>query len=540
MEKLLEKNHKIIFAVIAFFLIYPTFQRGYIFLLDWMALPNAGITDINWSFDSIGIILYKLLSVMLGFGIIQRIVLFAIIFFAGTAGFRLAKKTRNIYARYFSGLFFIFNPFIYARIVEQPNIAGGAVLFLWFLVYFLEYMEEKNKQKLLLSSVFAAFSVSFSIHSIFFIGLAMAVVLFFDFMKSKDWKFCLKAFSVVFCFIIILNLNWMIYLVGGAEKGIGSIRNFSHEDIITFKTRDIGGISVCAAVLAMQGYWGENQDRFVSVQDNSLWFPAFLLIFSLSVFGLVKSWKTNSLTKPLAVLFGVAFVLAVGVASPVFKPLALFLYDEVPFYIGLRESQKWVVVLVFVYAYLGGWGIKYIMDMKRMKNYRGEIGIFCVILPVLFSFSAILGMHNHFTPHEFPSGWHEAKKYLVENPSDGKILFLPWHAYMKFDFAEKNIINPARSFFGKEIIQGNNTEFKEVYSHYFDEQTLTIEKYVLKKGDGEEKINRQNFLTDMEKIGVEKIILAKAEDWKNYLWIGEVNGAEKAMENNGIIIYELK
>ena len=40
MKLLLEKYNKIIFALVALLFLYPTFQKGYIFLLDWGVTPN--------------------------------------------------------------------------------------------------------------------------------------------------------------------------------------------------------------------------------------------------------------------------------------------------------------------------------------------------------------------------------------------------------------------------------------------------------------------------------------------------------------------
>lgn len=539
MQKIFEKHYKLFFLAVAILLLYPTLQKGYIMLLDWKLLPDIAFADINWRLDSIGIITYKTLAIVLGFGTVQRIVLFAIVFFAGTAGFRLARRTGSLFAQYFAGLFLIFNPFVYARAIEQPNIAGGTVLFFWFLVYFLEYLEERKTKKLVQASILAAFSVSFIIHSTFFIGLSLLVFLGAEYLRKKDWRFSVKTFLMIFGCIILLNANWIISFAFGTSQGIGGIRNFSLEDTQTFDTSGINGGSVYFAVLALQGYWGEYQNRFVPISENPLWLIAFALIFALAVLGASKRWKKELFVKPLAVLFWIAFVLAIGIASPLFKPLALWLYQNMPLYIGLREPQKWVAVMLFVYAYLGGWGIKYLLAMRQLKNYRLEVGIFCAFLPIIFSFSAIQGMHEHFTPHEFPAEWQEAKNYLEKSPNQGKVLFFPWHSYLELDFAGKNVTNPARQFFGKNIIRANNTEFGRLYSHYADPQTLAIEKYVVKKDNPAEGVGYQNFPTDMEQFEIRLVILAKTEDWQKYLWLDRID-ARKILENDKLIIYALR
>ncbi|HPN54295.1 MAG TPA: hypothetical protein PLB52_00015 [Candidatus Moranbacteria bacterium] len=541
MEKVLKKYYKFIFFAIAVFLLYPTFQSGYIFLLDWSVRPEISLADVDWKIDSIVRIINYGLASIVSFGVFQRIYLFAIIFFLGLAGFRLAKNTGNVFAQYFAGIFLIFNPFIYARLVEQPGIALGSLFFFWFLIYFLEYLAEKEKnRKIWAAAILAGLTIASFPHSAFFVATSMVALLTFHFFRNRNWEFILKTMLIVGMGIIILNGNWLFSFASGTDGGVGGMRSFSLDDAKAFETKRSGDHSVYYTVLALQGYWGEDQDRFVSIQENPIWMIAFWAIFLLAMFGLAKQFLNKDIfAKPLTLTAVIAYVLAIGIASPIFAPLANFLYDHFPFYIGLRESQKWAVVLVFFYAYFGSWGIKFLWETKKLKGYRLEIGLLAILLPVIFSFSMIRGMHEHLAPHEFPSEWQAAKKYLQENPTDGKILFLPWHLYMEFDFAGKNVATPAKGFFGKNIIQGNNTETGKVYSHSLDEQTLAIEKYIAHKGNPAEKIDYADFSKDMEKLGIQKIMLTKTEDWQEYSWLDRMN-LKKVLENDKLIIYNLR
>jgi len=540
MEKFLKKYYKLFFLALAILLLYPTFQSGYIFLLDWSVEPNISLTDVNLETKSISWILYRLGAVVFSFGVFQRIYLFAIIFFLGLAGFRLAKKTNNIFARYFAGIFLIFNPFIYARMVEQPGIALGSLFFFWFLIYFLEYLEEKEKsKKIWLSSIFAGLAIASFPHSVFFVATSTLVLLAFDYLKNRDYRIVLKTALIVGVVVILLNGNWFFSFASGTSSGVGGIRSFSLDDAKAFQTKTFGGHSVYYTVLALQGYWGEYQDRFVSIQENPLWMIAFLGIFLLGIFGLVRQFiNKDRLAMPLTLVAVIAYVLAIGIASPIFAPLANFLYAHFPFYIGLRESQKWVAVLVFVYAYFGAWGIANFLQWERIKSFKYEWGLFFAILPIIFAFPIVKGMHQHFAPHDFPVEWQAAKTYLQDNAGDAKILFFPWHLYANLDFAQKNTVVPARYFFGENVIQGNNTEFGGIYSHSLDEQTLAIEKYVARKDNPAEKIGYENFSEDMQKIGIGIVMLAKTEDWQKYLWLDRI-GIRKVLENDKLIIYEI-
>lgn len=536
MENIFRKYYHLVFLGIALVLLYPTFGQGYIFLLDWLVRPNIFLADINWALDPITSIIFKLAEVVFSFAVFQRIFFFFTIYLLGISGFRLAKRTGNIFAQYFAGIFFIFNPFIYARLIEQPGIALGSALFFWFLIFLLEYLEEKKIKKLVLASVCAGLAVSIFAHSIFFVGLLAFSLLFFDYLKTKNWKFFLKTLFLIFGIIIVLNANWLFSFSKGGSSGAGSIASFNLSDTQAFRTRGLDGDNVYLTVLALQGYWGEYQDRFVSIRENPFWRLAFGAIFLLAIFGLFKQWKRDCFAKPLALSALVAYFLAIGIASPIFKPIVVFLYNYMPLYIGLRESQKWVIVLVFVYAYFASWGIKHLLEIKIIKNYQKEVGIFCAILPIIFVFSIIRGMHQHLTPHNFPIEWQQAKNKLSQNE---KILFFPWHLYANLDFAGKNVAVPAQSFFGKNIIQANNTEFGGVYSHSQDRLTLAIEKYVIKKDNPIENMQIENFREDMKRIGIETVMLAKTEDWREYLWLDTI-GMRKVLENDKLIIYNLQ
>lgn len=536
MEKYLKKYHYLFFFGLTIFLLYPTFQSGYIFLLDWMVTPNVSWADINLGTDSLTVILSRIFSIFLSFEVFQKLFLAAIVLFLGLGGFRLAKRTGNVYAQYFSGLFLIFNPFIYARLVEQPGIAAGSAALFWFLIYLLEYLEGKKRRKIIIAAVLAGLSISFFLHSVFFVIFSLLVILVSDYLKRKEFKFSLKVFFVVAAGILIINGNWILnFLMKSGETRVDVVEKFTQMDVETFATRNIGGGSVHTTVLSLQGYWGEYQDRFVSIQDNPFWWLFFAAIFLVSVYGLVKIWKKDHIGKGMVMIFIVSYILAIGISSSATKPFIMFLYEKVPFYLGMRESQKWAVMLVFVYAFLGSWGVAGILNLEKIKKYWREIGIFLALLPVMFSFSVVYGMHSHLTPRHFPKEWEEAKTFLGKYSYSGKVLFFPWHAYMDIGFVGKNVVVPARSFFGKNIIQGNNVEFGEIYSHSFDEQTLAIEKYVF----GGINTDYDNFPKDMGKLRVGKLILVKEEDWLDYGWLDRINIVRKVMENEKLIVYEI-
>ncbi len=534
MKRFFEKYYWLVFAGIAIVLIYPSFSPGYIFALDWAISPFITWSDIVWT-NPVGWVICDIFSVILTSAIFQRILLFAIITLAGIAGFRAAKNTHNIFAQYFAGLFLIFNPFFYARMIEQTMLIGaGIVALVWFWIFLMESLEEGNIKKMIGAAVCAALAVSFFAHSIFFVGLIFFAFTLKQYVIKEEWKKFFMMIAIFWVIVLCVNGNWIIASATEGNTWASKVVNFTQDDLDAFRTRKIGGHSVYTTVLSLQGYWGEYQDRFVSVQDNFLWSSAFVLIFMLALYGVIRTWRDGMFTRTFVMLFLIAYVLAIGVASPVIKPYVLLLYEHVPYYIGLREPQKWVAVMMFIYAYMGAWGLKSILDHKKTKEYRTEVGLLCVILPVVFSFSMIRGVHEYVVPQNFPAEWHEVRNFLQTERVEGKVLFLPWHSYLYFDFAQKNITNPAKRYFGTRVISGNNVEFGKVYSNFSDAQTHMIQKYV---SDGK---NTKEFAYDLCTINVQTVIVAKAEDWQNYLWIDHANGIQKVMENAELIVYAVE
>lgn len=534
MKTYLEKYYWLFFLLVTVFLLYPTFSGGYVFLLDWQIKPFMSFSDIDFWSDTFYQMVSKLLAVFLSFAVFQRVILLATVFLLGITGFHLAKKTGNIYARYFSGLFLIFNPFIYGRVLEQTGIALGCAVFYWFLVYLMDYLDDRNKKNLITASILAGVVSGIFFHSVFFLYFSSVILLVSYLIRKNEPVFVMKTFLAVFAVVFILNLNWLLGMAVKKYDGrIKNMANFSQNDLETFRTREIGDMSIYSTVLSLQGYWGERQNRFVSIQENPVWMPAWLAILCLSLFGLIKTWKTDKWAKPVFILGLLAYILAVGVSSGLTKPVSLFLYDHFPFYIGLRESQKWSGVLVFVFAYFGARGVASFLELKYLEKkpfkhiYWAPLA---AVLPVFFSFSMIGGIHEHLKPKQFPAEWYEAKEYLSD--SQGKVLFFPWHSYMKFSFAGKNISNPAKSFFGNNVIQARNTEFGSVYTtEFLSDETLLIKKYA------EGTTDYSGFAEDMKKSNIHAIILSKTEDWHDYLWL-DGQGLEKPIDNEKLIIYE--
>jgi hypothetical protein len=71
---------------------------------------------------------------------------------------------------------------------------------------------------------------------------------------------------------------------------------------------------------------------------------------------------------------------------------------------------------------------------------------------------AILPWQQQWTI-QYPADWYQAKQQHGDILTSPSTIVFPWHWYMGCDFSDRRIIqNPAKTFFGPEIIYGDNME----------------------------------------------------------------------------------
>ena len=79
---------------------------------------------------------------------------------------------------------------------------------------------------------------------------------------------------------------------------------------------------------------------------------AFLALWALVLAGVVIVWRRQRTVAVIGLsLIVIAALLAVGTAGTFAASFNRFLVDTVPFFAGYREPQKFVMVIVLVYAY---------------------------------------------------------------------------------------------------------------------------------------------------------------------------------------------
>lgn len=332
-------------------------------------------------------------------------------------------------------------------------------------------------------------------------------------------KYCL----VMIVSFIFISSYWLI----PALTGHGPIADASYNTEATqsgaFATT--GGL---LNILQLHGFWAESTSFFVPSEDllplSGLW---QLGLFGLIVIGIAQAWRYHrAITITLLASSIIATVLALGVFQGTLATL-------VPLFGGYREPHKFVMILALNNAYFAAWGVFFIF--KKLQKYRtARTGTFTafLLLPALITPTMIWGFYGQLHSVDYPRDWYAVNDRLSREQNNDKVLFLPWHLYMRFSFAHNRVLaNPGDTFFtGKQVIVSDNPELgstaplspsplKQNISNMIDQRSITTAK--------------------LRDLGIGYILMAKESDIKNYAYIEKLPGLRLVSDTPTLKLYRI-
>ncbi|MFC1957454.1 hypothetical protein ACFLX0_01360 [Chloroflexota bacterium] len=331
-----------------------------------------------------------------------------------------------------------------------------------------------------------------------------------------------------------LNLYWLIPTL--TARGV-ILSQLSQADVILFAPRATSRIMFDVA--SMYGFW---RGGYLSPQDMlPVWWLPFLFIMFLVVYGFVgalESYSNRWIATSFGILAVISFLLAVGSATYLTRPLFEWLWIHAVFFRGFRDSHKFVALLCLCYVYLGGLGVNALANVLRTQTRKivrvalMALLAIAVLTPLGYSFT-IFGFYGQLGVTDYPLEWYQVNDYLNQDKGDFNVLFLPWHLYMDFNWlpnSDKRLTNPARQFFDKPIIAGDNIEVTGIYS----QSTNPISKYVEFLLINGSRLNNLGEL--LAPLNVKYVILVHEVDYKLYDFLYQQEDLRVEMEKPGITL----
>ncbi len=520
----MKNGHFILYGLISIFLLI-FIKKDYLLLLDMIFSFNINITSSFYGLNTIEAILplflfIKLINSVIPAVVIQKIILFSIFFLSGISMHNLINTKRRL-PRYFAGLFYMINPFVYVRFMAGHwlFLLGYAIL-PFTIKSIMDFLEKQDKKQIIKTCLMITLTAIFSTHMLFLVLFLFLIFFIFKFKKQL-----IKPALFLALVFLVLNFYWLIPVLTAESTNIGQI---SEIDLQIFATRG-GIINVLTNSAMLYGFWREE----AYILPNKIipiffYFSLFIIILYLTIHGYLN--LENKYKKAILVTAILSLFLAVGISHPWFSDSFLFLFKNLFFMRGFREPQKFLALVAFAYAYFSAYGIDALLENPR--RYVKGLLILLLILPILYTPTMFNSFWGQLGPTDYPKDWYEINEHLNQDKQEFSVLFLPWHGYMNFKFVqnqEKRIANPAKSFFNKPVIQADNIETGPLYSHTTNTVSLYIEEVLKNKIDTAERLRL---------IDVKYIILAKEVNYKDYEYLLNQSNLKLVKESENLYLIE--
>ncbi len=557
-----EENNRSYFAyvVLAFSILGPLFAPGYVLTTDMVFTPKIPMPSDVGGFYLIGTFLH-FLNYIVPSQIIEKILLFLAIFVGGVGMHRFAP-VKSEWVRYFAGIFYILNPFVYSRFLYgHLYLLLAYALMPWFAKAVFEFFENTNFKNAFKVGLFLAFIGFVNIHSIYFVFLFFAACLLSHILKNRNSKkeiFRSFRFSFLVGLIFLVFSGWWLAptFLGESQTSQFIVSGIDNRHSEEFKTDADSDYGVIFNTAAMYGFWGDREWRYINQKNFVPYWPlVYFLILSIVAWGAISNSRFLKKKEgregrelhilPMMVVGVVSLVLAVGMAYDGFKPLIEFLNNNLLFYKGYREPQKWVGFLILVYAYLASLGADdLIMRFRKLGgNMKSELSskFFIHIFPVLFLFIPIIyspglfwGFRGQLGAVDYPKSWYEVNDILNSDKDNFRVLFLPWRQYIDLSFAGKIIANPAPDFFDKPVIAGDNMEMHDIYTQSVRLESKYIEEEILAN-----RGNMKNLGEKLTPLNIKYVILVQETNFLDYDFITEQDDLDLVYYKDRIQLYRV-
>jgi hypothetical protein len=448
----------------------------------------------------------------------------------------------SFYGKAYGYLLYILNPFVYVRLLSgQWFILLAYSLLPLALSSFINLLKDVSKRNLIKTLFLVTFIGIFNVHILFLFAIISLISLFLEVIRSRK-KIVLKYMALLSILYILINSYWLIPVLTTKNINVAQISTY---DIFAFAPK-ISAFNALFTTASMYGFWREG---YVYAKDFiPYWYLLFFFILYLAIYGLISNYrnkKTEAYTKILGVTAIIAMILGAGVHGP-FSSVFEYLFDNIFFFRGLRDSHKFVALIVLAYAYLGALGVAEFEKIARYEKSAHSIIrvktilvsaviILALITPFVYSLTMFNSFWGQIKSTDYPKDWYETNEFLNQDKQDFNVLFLPWHLYMDFHWVpntNKRIVNPASSFFNKPVIQGENIEMGSIYS----QSTNPTQRYIESLLSNRDKIT--NFGELIIPLNVKYVLLTKEVDYKKYSFLFNQTDLKLIKETENFYIFK--
>lgn len=526
------------YGLLAFVILLPLLGGGYILTLDLVFTPHFAWPDEVSNVYPLQVVLWMLYQALPG-DIVEKLILVSTLLFAGTSMHLLVRYCSQrsftseawTAAAYFAGLFYMVNPFVYARFMAgQWMVLLGYALLPFFVRTLLQFSYEPSWRRIVALAAWAFAVTTVSLH---FAGM-LAVLGVLAVAQSCLWyRHDLShvrnvllggvAATVIWC---AASSFWLVPTLAGQTSIALSTHGFDSQHFTAFATLGSNTLGAIGNVIRLQGFWAEAQQLFVLPQQVVPgWGIVVLFLWLLIGAGAAVAWRKSRIVAVLGLsCIGLGIIFA---ATPIVEWFSRF----VPFVSGYREPHKFVALVALGYALLGAYGVVFVYEKwKSRQRLRTTLLAAVFILPIIITPVMFGGFAGQLTPRQYPYEWQEADKFVRQRIGSERALFLPWHQYAAYSFSGRTIANPATNYFSFPVISSDDPEFKNLPPTTPNEEMQRIH----------ERLREPAALARyLDERGVRYVLLAKEQDYREYAFL-DSEPYVRVFDSSMIKVYEVK
>lgn len=526
-----------VYTLLALVVLGPLLAPGYVLTLDMAFTPELRLPEgmrASYLFHA-GL---HMLNMVFPSDLIQKTMLFAILFLSGLGAHRLVRHLRRDnsqawdWGAFAAGAFYMINPFTYSRLMAgQYAVLLGYALLPFFAQALLRLVAQPNARNMLrVTALLIAISIV-SIHTLglaAILGITTLTLAAWRYRNRQEhvWSMARMSLAGVSIFLT-MSLYWLIPLIRGTSSTATAINSFGAGDQFAFATTGETTLGQLANVLSLHGFWGENANLFMLPSDEHaalrLLFIPFLV---LVVWGGIALWKRQRFVFAVLTLNGViGLLLGAGVGID-------WLSAHVPFFAGYREPHKFAALVALTYAVFGGYGAASLFAAVQQSRAKMQMlaitlaALIIAITPLMF-----WGGNGQLTARDYPADWYAANKQLNDDTSDFSVLFLPWHLYMSFDFNERVVVNPAHEFFDKPTFVNDDLEYGGASPNKDDPTKQAIDQ-ALRQAPSNTNLGQR-----LAPLNIKYILIAQGTDSDMYEYLNRQTDLALVSEGESLSVY---
>jgi hypothetical protein len=456
----------------------------------------------------------------------EKVLLLAIVFVAGFGMHRLVPSTSEV-ARYFGGLLYAVNPFVYDRLdTGQWYLLLGYALLPWASAALLPLADGRRSA----AWRFAALATAVGVASAHMFALLAVLVLFVALaavIRGPRRLVRLGSIAIGYALACTASLYWLLPVPGLTalwhHVGAAQLRVYG---TVSDHTWGLEG-----AVAGLYGYWNDADPIKAHL---AAWPLIAAALIALAVWGLAHR-RHDPVAWAVAGAAAFGFLLALGGRGPVTGTLFSAALDHFAILRSFREPQKGVALLAFGYAYLGGAAageVRRHLHLPHRGRLAAPFAAVLLLLPLIAGYRELGGLWNSIGTSTYPRSWSDARAVLSREAASSRTLVLPWHGYFALTFAGHRVVaNPAASYFDTPVLTSNSVGEGQAANDSSDPLDREVSQ-LLASGS-----QRRDLGACLATLGISHVLLPKQADWTSYSFLSRQNDLVLERRWNDLLLF---